>query len=102
MESLLHDDDVRSGDATDTTLVPAQKVHNFIYDRWIALKCCEEFPVVVFHGVAWTRYSTTTTYVRAMPLTRPEYRFKRSITLDPTFGSRSNLSRSFHRLFSME
>jgi len=39
MESLLHADDVRSGRTTDTTTVPAEKVHNFLSDRWIAPKC---------------------------------------------------------------
>jgi hypothetical protein len=29
MESLLHNDDVRSGRTTDLTAVPAEKVHNF-------------------------------------------------------------------------
>jgi hypothetical protein len=29
MESLLHVDDVRLGRSTDSTAVPAQKVHNF-------------------------------------------------------------------------
>jgi len=29
MESLLHADDVRSGRTTDSTVVPAEKVHNF-------------------------------------------------------------------------
>ena len=38
MESVLHDDDVRSGRNTDTIRVPDQKVHNYRSDRWIALK----------------------------------------------------------------
>ena len=37
VESVLHADDVRSGHTTDTTRVPAQKVHNYRFDRWIAL-----------------------------------------------------------------
>jgi hypothetical protein len=44
MESLLHADDVRSGRTTDATRVPAEKVHNFLTDRLIALKCLKEFP----------------------------------------------------------
>jgi hypothetical protein len=44
MESLQHDDDVRSGRTTDTTKVPLEKVHNFLTDHWIALKFLEEFP----------------------------------------------------------
>ena len=38
VESVLHDDDVRSGRSTDTIRVPDQKVHNYRSDRWIALK----------------------------------------------------------------
>ena len=38
MESVLHDDDVRSGRTTDPIRVPDQKVHNYRSDRWIALK----------------------------------------------------------------
>jgi hypothetical protein len=43
MESLHHADDVRSSRTTDATTVPAEKVHNFSSDRWIALKFLEEF-----------------------------------------------------------
>ena len=39
MESVLHANDVLSGHTTDTTKVPAQKLHNYRSDRWIALKC---------------------------------------------------------------
>ncbi|KAJ6976342.1 hypothetical protein NC653_032011 [Populus alba x Populus x berolinensis] len=38
VESVLHDDDVRSGLTTDPMRVPDQKVHNYRSDRWIALK----------------------------------------------------------------
>ena len=38
VESVLYDDDVRSGRTTDTIRVPDQKVHNYRSDRWIALK----------------------------------------------------------------
>ena len=38
VESVLHDDDVRSGRTTDTIQVPDQKVHSYRSDRWIALK----------------------------------------------------------------
>ena len=38
MESVLYDDDVRSGRNTDTIRVPDQKVHHYRSDRWIALK----------------------------------------------------------------
>ena len=38
VESVLHDDDVRSGHTTDTIRVPDQKVHNYRSDSWITLK----------------------------------------------------------------
>ena len=38
VESVLHDDDVRSGRTPDPIRVPDQKVHNYRSDRWIALK----------------------------------------------------------------
>ena len=38
MESVLHEDDVRSGHTTDPIGVPDQKVRNYSSDRWIALK----------------------------------------------------------------
>ena len=38
MESVLLDDDVRSGRSTDPIRVPDPKVHNYRSDRWIALK----------------------------------------------------------------
>ena len=44
MDSLLHDDDVRSGANIDTPGVPAQKVYNFRSDSWIALKFFKAFP----------------------------------------------------------
>ena len=37
-DSVLHSDDVRSGNSNDTTRVPAQKVHKYRSDRWIAIK----------------------------------------------------------------
>ena len=39
VESVLHANDVRSGHTTDITTVPAQKLHNYRSNRWIALKC---------------------------------------------------------------
>ena len=38
VESVLYDDDVRSGRTTDTIQVQDQEVHNYRSDRWIALK----------------------------------------------------------------
>jgi hypothetical protein len=43
IDSLLDADDVRSGRTTDLTAVPAEKVHNFWSERWIALKVLEDF-----------------------------------------------------------
>ena len=50
MESVLDDDDVRSGRNTDTIRVPDQKVHNYRSDRWIALKL---FPRVFGGCFTW-------------------------------------------------
>ena len=52
MESVLYDDDVRSGRTTDTIRVPDQKVHNYRSDRWIALKLC---PRVSRGCFTWSR-----------------------------------------------
>ena len=88
VESVLHDDDVRSGRTTDRIRVPDQKVHNYRSDRWIALKIIStSFAEAVLHGVAWNQYCTTTMSCRAVPSTRYEYRIKRSLTIDPTVGS---------------
>ena len=51
MESVLHDDDVRSGRTTDPIRVPDQKVHNYRSDRWIALKL---FPRVFEGYFTWS------------------------------------------------
>ena len=51
MESVLHRFGVRSGNSTDSTRVPAQKVHKYRSDRWIALKCFSR----VFRGcLTWS------------------------------------------------
>ena len=52
MESVLDDDDVRSGRVTDTIRVPDQKVHNYRSDGWIALKL---FPRVSGGSFTWSR-----------------------------------------------
>ena len=51
MESVLDDDDVRSGRNTDTLRVPDQVVHNYRSDRWIALKL---FPRVFEGSFTWS------------------------------------------------
>ena len=51
VESVLHDDDVRSGRNTDTIRVPDQKAHNYRSDRWIALKL---FPRVFGDYFIWS------------------------------------------------
>jgi hypothetical protein len=48
MESLLGKEEVLSGKSK----IMAQKDHNFWSDRWITLKFLQEFPDVVFFGVA--------------------------------------------------
>ena len=99
MESVLHADGVRSGHTTDTTIVPAHKIHNNRSNGSIALKGFNEFPEVVFHGVAWDQYCTQTASDWAIPPTRREYRLKRSITIDPTVRSRSKFLTSFRGCF---
>ena len=51
VESVLLDDDVRSGRSTDTIRVPDQKVHNYRSDSWIALKL---FPQVSGGCFTWS------------------------------------------------
>ena len=51
--------------------------------------------MAVFPGLARIRYPTMTTSGQDIPLTQSEYRLKRSITLDSTIRSRSNVLRSF-------
>ena len=48
MESLLVEEEVLSSQ----TGITAEKRHNFLSDRWIALKFLQEFPKAVFLGVA--------------------------------------------------
>jgi len=46
----------------------------------------------------WNRYSVCRRYRRS----RPEYRFERAITFDPTVGSPLIFYRSFRKPFSLE
>ena len=86
-DSILHFDDVRSGNSNDPSRVLAQKVHKYRSNRWIALKNFHEFKEAFLCGVAWNRYSTPTTSGRAIPSTRLEYQLNRSINIDHTVGS---------------
>ena len=54
-----------------------------------------KFPEAVFDGVAWNPYDTLTASGRGIPPTTQENRVKRSITIDPTVGSRSNFFHEF-------
>ena len=47
VESVHHSDDVRSGNSTDPTRVPAQKAPNYRSERSIALNFFQEFPEAV-------------------------------------------------------
>ena len=49
---ILDADDFLSNQTTDQTRVPAQKVYNSWFDRWILLKFLQEFPVTVLFGIA--------------------------------------------------
>ena len=75
-DSILHYEDVRSGNSNDPTRVPAQKVHKYRSDRWIALKIFHEFKEAFLCGVAWNRYSTPTMSGRAIPPRRQGYCLK--------------------------
>jgi hypothetical protein len=46
-QSILGDDEVWSSQAGRTI----RKGHNFLCDRWIAMKLLLEFPDALFHGV---------------------------------------------------
>ena len=89
MKSVLHADDVLSGHCTDTTRVPAQKVHNYRSDRWITLKCFSGFSrdcftwssteSVLHYDDIPSRNSTDTTSVQAQKVLN--YRSDRWIAL---------------------
>ena len=64
----------------------------------MTLKILEEFTDAVFLGVD---VESLVGEAEGSSL-RPEYRFERVITLDPTVGSPSNLYKSFQTLFSFE
>jgi len=52
-ESILVDDDVSSRHAR----VTVRNGHNFLSDRWIAVKLLLDFPDALLHGVDEDRYS---------------------------------------------
>ena len=88
VESVCHADDaVRSGRTTDTIGVPDQRSITIDPTVGSLLNCFHEFPEAILHGVAWNRFATPTTLSgRPIPPTRPKYRIKRSITIDPIVG----------------
>jgi hypothetical protein len=65
------------------------------------LKFLQEFLEVVFLGILMKSVLDDPRVWSATPRSRQEYRLKRSITLDPTVGSSSNLYRSLWRLVSL-
>ena len=76
MEVVLHVDDVRFGHTTNTSRVPAQKVHNYRSDRWIALnffsrvsvgcfKCCSLKSVLHANDTVWSGHTIDMTRVPA-------------------------------------
>ena len=79
----------------DRTRLSAEKGHNFWSDRWIALKCLQGFPELVFICVAmeWLLGDEDVWSVEL------EYRLKRAITFGPIVRPRSIVYRSFQRLF---
>ncbi len=100
VESGRHDDDVLAGHSTGTTRVPDQKVPIYRSDRWIALKFFHEFPKAVSHGGASNRDEMATTFWRASPPAGREYQIKRSLSIDPTVGSRLNFFHEFSEAVS--
>jgi hypothetical protein len=89
VELILGEPDISSRQ----TRVPVRKGQNFWSDRWIAIKFLQEFPDAVFLGVDVE--SLRWRFHRA----RPEYRFERAITFDPTVGSPLKFYMSFRSLF---
>ena len=88
VESVLHNNDVRSGHTTDTIRVADQKVHNYRSDRWIALKFFSRVSGGCFTWSSVESICPATNIIRrAIQPTRSEYRIKSSITIDPTVGS---------------
>ena len=90
------------GDSNDRDRVQAQKVCIYRSDHWIVLKFFYEFSKAIFHRVARNRYATLTASLRGIPPKGPEYRLKRSVTIDMTVKSHSNFFTSFRRPFSMD
>ena len=82
------------GHSTDRTRVQVQKVRIDSSDRWILLKF---FSRVSGGCFGWSSVKTVRHVdpVGAIPPTRLEYRVKRSVSLDPTVGSRSNFFNEF-------
>ena len=83
------------GHSTDNARELGQKVHNYRSDRWIALK---SFSRVSRGCFRWSCVETVrhAVGVQSGPFHRQqENRVKRSITIDPTVGSRSNVFHEF-------
>jgi len=102
LKLLLDTPSVWTGHSKNQTTVPSsQEVRNSLSDRWIVLKCLQEFMEVVFLGGALKLILDTKPSGRARPRTTQECRLKRYVTPDPTVGSCSNFYRSFNRLVSL-
>ena len=124
MKSLLDGRNVLLALTTNQTKVPAQKVNNLTppASGWATPRTTKEYRLkrsinlnlivgsclnfyrsfnsLVSLSSQWNRHETSMVSGRARQPTRPEYRLKRSITLDLTVGSSSNFFRSFRRFFS--
>ena len=87
VQSILQADDIPLGNSTDTTRLPAQKVHNYRSDRSISLKYLSgvsrgcftwsSMELVLHSDDVRSGYSNDTTRVPA----------QKSITIDLTVGS---------------
>ena len=77
------------GHSTDNATEPGQKVHNYRSDRWITLKCFSRVSGGYFSmELRGIRKTCRRRPVGAIRTTAIENRVKRSITIDPTVGSR--------------
>ena len=71
MESVLHNDDVRSGHTTNTIRVSDQKGHNYRSDRWIALKYFSRVSRGCFTWSSVESICPANDIVRSAPTTDP-------------------------------
>jgi hypothetical protein len=72
------------------------KGHNFLSDRWIAMKLLLEFPDALFHALDEESILGDDEVLSSLT----GWTSRKAITFDPTVGSRSNFYWSFRIPFS--